>query len=245
MTKRWSVRCNIIMGILATLCFGMIVTGCKKHDPAPSATTPQQVLKNMRDAIIAGDKEAFIDCFDVRQIKRKEAVGATYELVSAMRELDQALVHTYGRGFSEDAACFPQMFTDESWPEKVQITIEGNAAKVEDKGVPQEFLKIEGVWKIKTEMPPDWQDFDVALGTLSVQAKAVEDMRSKVGQPAYSAERIEEELLAALKHAFLAERSEHYDDLYISAIVDEPGIDTKPAVIEDAPERKQETEKEL
>ena len=177
MTKRWLVRCNIIAGILAVVCLGIIIAGCGKRDPTPSATTPRQVLENMREALVSQDREAFINCFDIRQAERKDIVGATYKILLAMRELDQSLVQTYGQGFSKDEGGLPQMITDEDWPEKVQITIEGDTAKVDDKGGPQEFLKIDGVWKIKTEMPPGWEDRDVARGTLSAQIKAVGDMR--------------------------------------------------------------------
>ena len=169
----------------------------------PKATTPRQLLVNMRQAAISGDSEAFLDCFDATNDKERRVLRASCEFGSALWKLDQAMIETYGQGLDRSGTGLaPSLdFMDEQWPEQAPLSVDAEEATIQINDESVDLVKKDGMWKIRIESIKGEQDIDKAANECRVMAQAVRDILPKVGQSGYTAERIEEELFDAMHEA--------------------------------------------
>jgi len=212
-------RC-ILTALAICVCIAA-VAGCKKKaeegamgGPAQvkRATTPEQTFKNMQAALLAGDKVAFVECFDVSG-READMLGAIAEFVGVSIRFEQAMKKAYG----EDALRSSQRSEPlEAWKkssslEGAKITIEGDTATVTKAGeaTPLHLVRREGVWRIRAgeflggAQAPGGQDLDAAVKMLSAMTKALKSVMTRIGEPGYSAEKINREVGAAMMAAML------------------------------------------
>ena len=190
--------------IALTLTWTIIIAGCGgKGCPTKPADTPAQALENMRLAMLAGNKKAFINCFEANDAQ-KQLLGAMCELSSAGAEFQQAMIKAYG----EDAVKKMQGATpdadmsDEDWLEQVKIKVDGDKAFVTKKGEKEalELVKKNGLWKISS-----WgmlggrenlseEELAQMVKMFEGMAKIMTDAKQKVGKTGYTAEKINQEV---------------------------------------------------
>ena len=173
------------------------------RQPEESASTsPQLALENMRSTLLAGDKEAFVDCFDTSP-KLTEILSAFCEFASASIQLDQATRDAYGQGGVEQPFVFCEP-NDENWLERLTIQVEGDTATAVREGQSKAMLlvKKDGLWKIDAgsifggSFQSD-ENIEMASKMLQLMAKRVTDVKRKIGQPGYTAKKINQEFKKA------------------------------------------------
>ncbi len=190
--------------IALALTWTMMIAGCGgKGSPTKKADTPEQAMENMRLAMLAGNKKAFINCFEANDAQ-KRVLGAMCELTSAGGELQQAMIKEYG----EDAVKKMHDTTPgadmsaEDWLEQVKIKIEGDKAYVTKKGEKEalELIKKGGLWKISSwgmlGGKENLSDEELAqmMKMFEGMAKIMTDAKQKVGKAGYTAEKIQQEI---------------------------------------------------
>jgi len=208
---------NSIVKILTFVGCALLVAGCGDKGGGTSAkaprkaTEPRGALENMQLTILAGDKKAFVDCFEAAE-KEKYLLGAFCEYVIAMSQFDQAMRKAYGEeGIKETTrGRDPAMnFNSENWLNEVSIKVEGDKASIVTKGGGEtwQLVRKDGLWKIRAEnmlgLRKDTSDENIEQATKMYQAmaKAVNDVKQKIGQPGYTAEKVNKEFVWAMVKA--------------------------------------------
>ena len=199
--------------LLAILC-PLVILGCgDKGDSPQKADTPRQALDNMRLALMARDKEAFADCFEASG-KQGEMIDAFYEFSAVASKFDQAMNKAYGEDAVKQAMGGHSKgvpFQDESWLEDVTIQVDGNTATAVKQGEsqPLRLAKKDGLWRINAESmlgeAKDQSDEDTErlIKMFQLMAGVVTDVSQTIGQPGYTAEKINQEMGKAMMMAMM------------------------------------------
>ena len=199
------MKTTCIKALLAVVCLSAI-PGC-----GDKADTPVQALENMRLAMLDGNKQAFLDCYDVSG-KQAEVVSAFYDFTTAARKFDESMRKAYGDDAVTQAmiAAKDMSLENDKWIEDATVQIDGDTATVTLKGQPQPMRLINknGLWKIDaTSMlgatAPSGQDIEQQIKMFQALTKAVTDVQQKIGQPGYTAEKVSQELAKATRAAMI------------------------------------------
>ncbi|NIA07640.1 MAG: hypothetical protein GWP14_08425 [Actinobacteria bacterium] len=201
--------------LLAILC-PLAILGCGDNSCSPQAPgkadTPQRALENMRSALLAGGKQAFVACFDA-PAKQEEMLGALYEFSSVSTQFDEAMTKAYGQEAVKKAmggANKGMQLQDENWLEGVTIKVDGDTATAVKEGQDDalRLIKKEGLWKINAEsmlggkVRTD-EDIERAIKMFQIMAEVVTEVKQKIGQEGYTAEKINQELRQAMMMAMM------------------------------------------
>lgn len=190
------------MVIVAGICV-LLFAGCSKK-----ASTPKEALKNMGEALREGDKDAFVACFDANE-DQKKMLGAMCEFVDVTVKFEEAMIKAYGKDAVKGGKKSPlDEFKDDKWLDEVEIKIDGDKAIAtkKDEKKPLNLVKKDGAWLISAGdmIPPDeMKDMDKALKMIGVMMKAVKDATGNIGKEGYTAERINQEIGAAMMKAIM------------------------------------------
>jgi hypothetical protein len=202
--SRLSHRITAILLSLAVTMVGCSKDSGKKESGASRgpAKTAKEAAVNLVVAVEQGDKALFVQTM-AADSKDKPMVEAMFEVVSAMWEFGNAYKKAYGSlppGMSD----MPPSASE--FESKVQIEETGDTAKARLPGGkgPMDLVKKDGVWKVDMEMrmPDDPKARDEQITQAVRQAKAVRDVRTKIGKPGMTGEKIMEELGKAMSSAF-------------------------------------------
>lgn len=176
------------------------------------AGIPLGALENMRFALVAGDKQAFLNCFDL-QGTQEEMIGAFYEFSVVASQYDKAMRKAYGDDAvkqATDGSVSVAPFEDENWLEDVTIRVEGDTATAikAGQGESLRLLKRDGQWKIDAtsmlgEEGVSDQDMEQLTSMFQLMTKAITDVSQKVGQDGYTAEKINQELSQTMMMAMM------------------------------------------
>ena len=204
--------------VVKILVFGctLLIVGCgDKAGPGGKpkrADSPEQALENMRLTLLAGDEEAFMNCFDASEAQ-KQMLGSLCKYTSAAGEFQKAMDKTYGEGsFKQNRGPNPGAdLQNENWLAGVTIKVDGDRAQVLRQGRAQglELVRKDGLWKIDSwsmlgaEDSPDDKDMDQAAKMFQAMTKAIEKVRPKIGQAVYTAEKVDQELKQAMMMAMM------------------------------------------
>ena len=201
--------------LLAILC-PLAILGCGDKSSSPQApqkaNTPKRALENMRLTLLAGDKQAFVGNFEA-PAKQKEMLGALYEFASASSQFDQAMRDAYGQEATEKAMGGtkkgPQLH-DENWLEGVTIQVDGDTATAVKEGQDDalRLIKKDGFWRIDAgsmlgDKGQSDEDIERAIKMFQLMADVVTDVKQKIGQPDFTAEKINQELSKAMMMAMM------------------------------------------
>ena len=201
--------------LLAVIC-PLAILGCGDKGGSPQAPqkadTPKLALENMRSTLLAGDKQAFVDCFDA-PAKQKEMLGSFYEFASASTKFDEAMTEAYGQEAAEQAMGGPGkdvQLHDENWLEGITIQLEGDTATAVKEGQDEalRLIKKDGLWKIDAATMlggkgQSDEDMEKASKMFQLMAEVVTDVSQKVGQEGYTAKKINQELSKAMMMAMM------------------------------------------
>jgi hypothetical protein len=182
------------------------------QDTSQKVNTPQGILENMRSALLGGDKQAFVDCFDA-QGKQEEMIGAFYEFSVVASQYDKAMRKAYGDeavnqatgGRSQSAP-----FQDEDWLKDITLQIDGDTATAVMDGQPEglRLVKRDGLWKISADsMLGDTgatdENIDQLIQMFQIMGGVITEVSQKIGQTDYTAEKINQELSQAMMMAMM------------------------------------------
>ena len=204
---KWEIRA---IGVFVTSC--LLVSGCGGQSDQ-EAKTPQDALSNVQKALLAGDSEAFTACFDAtkEQVKVLEAMCG---FVSAASEFEKAMRSAYGQGSvgSAGKTDLDEMKGD-AWLKDVTIEAEGDKATATRKGGKGvwQLVRKDGVWKIdprgmlaRGEEKNDEESRQV-VDMFRTMTEAIGQVAKRIGGPGYTAEKINQELAAAITRTAKAE----------------------------------------
>ena len=216
------MRQRILTAVAVCLCIAAAAS-CKPKAQEPEgagsgtarvkpATTPEQTLKNMQAALLAGDRAAFVECFDASG-PQADMLGAIAELVGTSIRFEEAMKKAYG----EDALRGSQRGESlEAWKRKsvlgdATVTVEGDTATVTKAGQerPLHLDRKGGVWRIRTSdflgagQPTETEQAEAAVRMLDAMTSVLKSTMPKIGQPGYTAEKINSEVGAAMMAAMI------------------------------------------
>ena len=206
--KKNVLRVAILMGCI------LLVAGCGGGGgPTKKADTPEQALANMRLAVLDGDKDALVNCFEATA-KQKEMLEAFSEFTIAASKFEQKMKKVYGEEAVKQAMSSRKQgmqLDDENWLDEVKIKTKGDTATAVRKGESQvwHLVKKDGVWKIDVTsmmvMGKGESDKDIEQATKMFQTmvKVVNDVKPKIGQAGYTAKKVNDELSQAMMMAMM------------------------------------------
>ena len=168
------------------------------------ASTPKEALKNMQKALVDGDSEAFVACFDASE-NQKKVLGSMCDSISTMSKFSKAMKKAYGKDAVKSK---DDDLADEKWLEDITVKIDGDKATAtsKERAKPMHLVKKDGEWKILASdlLPEDqMKDVDQAMKMFKAMAKAYEDVMPKIGKEGYTAQKINEEAGKALMDAMM------------------------------------------
>ncbi len=194
--------------IFGALLLAAAAAGCSRSDDPQKA---RAAIESMRRAVLAGDGEAFVACFDATA-EQKPCLVAVSEHMGAMLKFEQAMKKAYGadatkgRGVGEGL----EELRDEGFLDGITIRIDGEKATAARAGDPRpmNLRKKGGAWKIDPGAMlagPRGQKADLGklAGSLEAMTRAVETATGRIGKEGYTAEKINRELTNEMMKAMM------------------------------------------
>jgi hypothetical protein len=179
-----NTRTLALLTALTTVAF--CAAGCGPKQ----ASSPTEAIRLMAEAVEEGDREQFVAQYDAEG-KEKEALGATFGMMTTMQEFNEKMKDTYG-----DAFPAPSMkHFKPSDVEKAEVNVDGDTATVKVPGQAGEMklVKKDGGWKIKPgAMLRD--DLDQQIKHANASRKAIEAVMPLIGKEGETVQSIQAEL---------------------------------------------------
>ena len=181
-------------GIVAALLTGTLIfcAGCsKKASAPPKVSTPKETLKNMQQAVLAGDEDAYLACFEASD-EEKEILRHLYDGMVTTLRFELAMTKAYGRDAvkMDEIKTAARQMTDEKWIEKIAIEVNDKTATAQEKGE-QKIIKLvekNSKWKILAKsVVPNRKSVSEVLIPLT---QAMKNAMGKIGKEGYDAKRI-------------------------------------------------------
>jgi len=169
---------------------------------APIANTPMQALKDLQAAMLSGDKDAIANCMDGFDKHTKFFAALSESLVVGTR-FRNAMKAAYGNDAVRGGNTNPFSL------EGIEIKIDDDTAVATQSGSNElvKLVKKGGQWKIDANSIMSEEKVDKALKSIPQMKAMMEAQRGlmgKIGQPGYSAEKINQELLKAMRSSMPA-----------------------------------------
>ncbi|MHC4984723.1 MAG: hypothetical protein ACYTFO_01070 [Planctomycetota bacterium] len=144
------MRIRYILIVLAALMVPVVTV-----DHAQAAETPVQAALDLRDAVIEGDQDAFVACFDAGEYQQR-TLGAMFAFLMAQQALNEAVLGAFGE---EGAAEFHGGESEDPFGEIAAITeddliveVDGDEATIQKVGEedddPLHLVRTDGDWLI-------------------------------------------------------------------------------------------------
>jgi hypothetical protein len=210
--------------VLAMLSAGLLV-GCgdKKEDaskegaPAPAAialakaTTPELAMKNIQQALLAGDNEAFVTCFKATE-KEKEMLAMVGDMTTSMLTFQNAMEKEYGEEGKKGMGSSVGDMRKDNWADSFDVTIEEDSATAtpkDGKGKKLELVKVNDAWLLTApsmgkEFSSD-EEREKSLAQLKVMTDVIKGAQEKVGKEGYTAKKINEEMMMEMMAIMMPE----------------------------------------
>jgi len=170
---------------------------------ATAANAVLEALKSFKAAMLSGDKNDIAACIDGSD-RHTEFFAALSEMFAVTTRYQDAMKAAYGaddvRGGKENP------FAGEAIVTGVEIKIDGDTAvatKPDHDGL-WKFVKKGGRWKMDAKSMVSEKEIERALSTMpqmKAMLEAQKRLMGKIGQPGYTAEKINEELGRAMAKA--------------------------------------------
>jgi hypothetical protein len=156
--------------------------GTHSVDPARMPQdTPQATIAKMVRSMEAGDRTAFLACWQTEPAER-DLLEATFDFVLVRRELDRRATEKFGAEVWR-SAWNETGYKDESrdpfadWdPDETEVTVEGGraVASIEGRADKVTLLLSDGVWKIYDDRITGGEDIILATRLLRTKKAALE-----------------------------------------------------------------------
>ena len=195
------MKTEITLALLA----GVMITlvGCSP----PRATTPDQAILGLQEAIENGDEKAFLAYLDATGYERRVR-KAQFQAHVASRTIEKKTIAAYGE---EAAAVLPAaglsyvlVDLEDAKPDEITITQNGGAATATlPSGAALDLVRKDDIWLVSVteDGPISEADADQMVARLEAVAKVMKDFASKAGE--LSAEEYQEQYNAAFMQAAL------------------------------------------
>jgi len=174
----------------------VLLSGCGRE--AKQAQTPQEALGNLHAALVDGDLEAFLDCFETPSDDHKQALEAKFRFELANREFEQAMKKAYNE---EPSA--PEPIGSNAWLEGANFSAADENNGVYARGAARLALVKKGDgWLIKAaDFLATGQKMDEPARLRATEyrqmAEALAQVRRRIGKGGYDARKIRRELSEA------------------------------------------------
>ena len=180
--------------IVLLLGMAAILGGCSKG----GAATPKDAVANLSKSYEKGDRALYLASVEVGP-DGQELAGALFDLTVAMKGYRSDMEKAYGKG-AGGSRRDSGVLTEEELS-KLEIKEEGDKATVKspEGGEPLKLVKRDGAWRVDmTHMTPPADIRQRMIESMKARAKAVGEVRAKIGQPGMTKEKIGQEFLRAM-----------------------------------------------
>ena len=195
------MRCEMMVsfGLVFSI---VLLSGCGRE--AKQAGTPEEALGNLHATLVAGDLEAFLDCFETPSDDHKQALEAKFRFEVANRDFEQAMKKAYNE---EPSA--PEPIGSKAWLEGAKFSGADESNGVYARGEIRLALVKKGEgWLIKAaDFLATGQKIDEAARQRATRygemADAIVRARRRIGEGGYDAGKIRRELSEAILEVLL------------------------------------------
>jgi len=172
------------------------------------AGTPEQALENFQAAMLAGDKNAIANCMDGSD-KQIEFFTATSEMNAVGARFRDAMKKAYGDDVLTGVRGNPM--PGQGSLEGFEIKIDGDTAVATEPARRDvvKLVKKGGLWKIDANAMISEEKLErdsQRMRMMKAMMEAQKAVMGKIGQPGYSAEKINEEFAEAMVEAMRSSR---------------------------------------
>lgn len=189
----------------------------KEGGPAPAtcvlakATTPKLAIKNLQQALLSGDNEAFVTCFKATE-KEKEMLAMVGDMTTSMLTFQNAMEKEYGEEGKKGMKNSLGDMRKDNWADSFDVTIEEDSATAtpkDGKGKKLELVKVNDAWLLTApsmgkEFSSD-EEREKSLAQLKVMTDVIKGAQGNVGKEGYSAEKINKEMMMEMMTVMMAE----------------------------------------
>jgi hypothetical protein len=192
-----------LMVVLA--CGLLAMSGCGPGEK--KAKTPKEAVEHLAAAMDEGDADAFAACFHAKP-EDKPVVRAMGDFTISLMEFQKEVIDAYGEASQGSTRAggpvqVPQPFMNmRSQLEQLEIKNEGDTATAvapDGKGDPLTLRKVGGRWLIDLgDKLAGGKDREQMLKMMPKMTEAINSVREKIGKPGMTAEKVNQELGAAI-----------------------------------------------
>ena len=167
------------------------------------ADTPAEAVLNLRDALIDGDQEAFVACFDANELEA-QMLGAFFRMAEAAINLDEEVTEAFGE---EAAATFSEDGPGDLFGELEDVTeddllveIDGDAAtvvlsNVDEIDEPMDLVLTDDGWLITfDDEPPSAEEAEQAIRMIDAMAQVMNNVADSASDDGMTVEALKEQL---------------------------------------------------
>ncbi|MHC4986751.1 MAG: hypothetical protein ACYTFO_11435 [Planctomycetota bacterium] len=172
-----------------------------------AATTPLQAVMNLRDAMIAGDEEAFVACFQAGEEEQQAMLVGIFDLAQAGKTLQDAVLENFGEEGLEE---FGQEMGEDLYGEIADVTADdlvieedGDTATVrkvdEEEDDAMALVREGGVWLISFEDElPSGEEAVQALVFIEAMAEVMNETAQAADDEGMTVEQLQQEMNAKM-----------------------------------------------
>lgn len=214
----------------------LVLTGIGASAYGGAATTPQQAVMNLRDAVVKNDESAFLACFDATDVE-KTLLRALFGFTQALKKFDEKTKAAFGEeaaaGLRDNGQSDPFGELAKVTKDDLIIEAEGDMAtcrlKGKEEGAPMPLVRKNGVWLAKFDnkgAPPE-EEVKKAVKMMEAMAKVMSDMADRAGAEGMTPEALKEEMAAKMMAVIMSMMAEMEGQPPASAPADQPS--TQPS----------------
>lgn len=186
----------------------MMLAGCGDDIP-DDQSTPKAALEKFIAAVEAGNGDKMLEVVEASE-EQKPMIRAMGSFFGASIDFEKAAKAKFGDEWKGGDNDMPgQEFADfKSKLDTVEVKEEGDKATLTMPGEkePMHMVKKDGKWYIKDiseDMPKDPKEVEKAVKMMEAMTKAMKDVRPKIDEKGMTAEKLQQELGAAMMAAMM------------------------------------------
>jgi len=143
--------------------------------------TPRATVRKLVDALKAGDRTKFIECFDATE-ERKPLLQAAADMIFEMKALDDVCTKTFGDEWNASGGGFGRNPFKDLDADGADIAVDADKATVKFKTGPGEMQMVRkgGVWKITTDDMPTGEELKRAARMMAGMGGVLKEVRLEV-----------------------------------------------------------------